>query len=124
MLCGSLLGRVRVIPRKSRCAARRLRQRAPLVQAFDGMAIALCLHDAVRARADYATGWLSNVGCGVGLDTSRAGCADPRGDALALPFRDEVFDTVLCNQVLEHVAEPRLLLGEIVYVLELGARCC
>jgi SAM-dependent methyltransferase len=40
------------------------------------------------------------------------------GDGLAMPFRANVFDTVLCNQVLEHVPEPRLLVSEIVRVLK------
>jgi ubiquinone/menaquinone biosynthesis C-methylase UbiE len=91
------------------------------------------LREAVAQHADYASGRLLDVGCGrqpyrrvlakvrryIGLDTpASAHRVDIYGDALALPFRDEVFDTVLCNQLLEHVAEPGLLLREIVRVLK------
>ena len=91
------------------------------------------LDAALRQRADYATGRLLDVGCGhspyrrlftkvhryIGLDTLPIGRRmDVCGDALALPFRDEVFDTVLCNQVLEHVPEPGQLLREIGRVLK------
>jgi 2-polyprenyl-3-methyl-5-hydroxy-6-metoxy-1,4-benzoquinol methylase len=36
----------------------------------------------------------------------------------ALPFHSEVFDTVLCTQVLEHVKEPSVVVGEISRVLK------
>lgn len=39
-----------------------------------------------------------------------------------LPFRDAAFDLVLCEEVLEHVAEPERLLGEIARVLAPGGR--
>lgn len=90
------------------------------------------LREAVRRRAELAGRRLLDVGCGyqpyrdlfsnvdryIGLDAPGAGHADVHGDALALPFRPDVFDTVLCNQVLEHVPEPRLLMREIVRVLK------
>jgi SAM-dependent methyltransferase len=90
------------------------------------------LRAAVRERAHYAGSRLLDVGCGqqpyrdlfpnvrryIGLDTPGNGSAEVYGDALTLPFRGGVFDTVLCNQVLEHVPEPRVLLSEIVRVLK------
>ena len=90
------------------------------------------LDDAVKARAHYARGWMLDVGCGyqpyrrlfshvdryVGLDTPGSGVLDVSGDALALPFRAGAFDTVLCNQVLEHVPEPAQLLREVGRVLK------
>jgi SAM-dependent methyltransferase len=39
-----------------------------------------------------------------------------------LPFRDGVFDLVLCEEVLEHVPEPERLLAEIRRVLAPGGR--
>ena len=39
--------------------------------------------------------------------------ADVWGDVLALPFRDGTCDTVLCNQVLEHVPQPQLAIDEM-----------
>jgi SAM-dependent methyltransferase len=66
------------------------------------------------------TGWL-------GLDWPDGGhprgCgADLVGDALALPFKEESFDTVVCTQVLEHVPEPLTLLCEAGRVLRPGGR--
>lgn len=40
----------------------------------------------------------------------------------ALPFMDEVFDVVLCTEVLEHVPEPEAVLREIRRVLKNGGR--
>lgn len=54
----------------------------------------------------------------VGLDAPGSGLVDVGGDALALPFRGAAFDTVLCNQVLEHVPEPATLLREVGRVLK------
>ncbi len=39
-------------------------------------------------------------------------------DANALPFPDAVFDLVICNSVLHHMAEPERLLGEIARVVK------
>ncbi len=39
---------------------------------------------------------------------------------MALPVRDAVFDTVLCNEVLEHVPEPAILISEAARVLKPG----
>jgi ubiquinone/menaquinone biosynthesis C-methylase UbiE len=45
---------------------------------------------------------------------------DVVGDAQALPFCGESFDTIMCNEVLEHVPEPSQLFSEAVRVLEPG----
>lgn len=47
---------------------------------------------------------------------------DVRGVAEALPFRDGVFDGVLCLNVLEHVKDPFQAAKEIVRVMKPGAR--
>lgn len=39
---------------------------------------------------------------------------------MSLPFKDGVFDIVLCTEVMEHVREPDLLLREICRVLRPG----
>jgi 2-polyprenyl-3-methyl-5-hydroxy-6-metoxy-1,4-benzoquinol methylase len=39
-------------------------------------------------------------------------------DGLALSYRDATFDVVTCIDVIEHVNDPRRLLGEIVRVLK------
>ena len=84
-----------------------------------------------------ATGRLLDAGCGtkpytgifaghvqrhIGLEKGRRryGRADVWGDVLALPFRDCAFDTALCNQVLEHVPEPRMAMDELARVLRPG----
>jgi SAM-dependent methyltransferase len=41
-------------------------------------------------------------------------------DGGRLPFADATFDVVFCKQVLEHVRDPRLVLGEIARVLAPG----
>jgi SAM-dependent methyltransferase len=41
-------------------------------------------------------------------------------DGGRLPFADGTFDVVFCKQVLEHVHDPRLVLGEIARVLTPG----
>jgi SAM-dependent methyltransferase len=41
-------------------------------------------------------------------------------DGDQFPFNDEEFDMVICTQVLEHVPNPRLLLGEMARVCKRG----
>lgn len=40
------------------------------------------------------------------------------GDAYRLPFADHAFDAVICSEVLEHLADYRRVLNEIVRVLK------
>lgn len=46
-----------------------------------------------------------------------------RADAAAAPFEDGAFDLVVCSSLLEHVPDPRKLLGEIVRLLKPGGWC-
>ncbi|MEM3546195.1 MAG: class I SAM-dependent methyltransferase [Candidatus Bathyarchaeia archaeon] len=39
-------------------------------------------------------------------------------DGLHLPFRSSVFDVVICNDLIEHVPEPRHLIDEITRVMK------
>ena len=42
------------------------------------------------------------------------------GDALAIPFPDESFDRIIAAEVLEHIADDRAAMAEIVRVLAPG----
>jgi len=94
-----------------------------------------CLTRTIVKQSNFARGRLLDIGCGnkpyrrfltgveqyVGVDLPWPGsCADVYGDGTRLPFVDSTFDTVLCNQVLEHVSEPHELLAEIARVLKPG----
>lgn len=49
---------------------------------------------------------------------------DVLGDGHQLPFRDNSFDCVLCNAVLEHVPYPQKVADEIIRVLKGGGYAC
>ena len=95
------------------------------------------------AAVSNASGRLLDVGCGrrpyddilervsekrVGLDVDRKryeespATPDVWGSAASLPFARETFDTVVSFQVLEHVADPQLVVSEISRVLKPGGR--
>jgi SAM-dependent methyltransferase len=95
------------------------------------------LRDAMTKAAPYAHGRLLDVGCGdkpweqtfaphvtghVGLERTgvRQSRADVFYDGGRMPFADTEFDTVLSNQVLEHVADPRVVWADMVRVLRPG----
>ncbi len=92
----------------------------------------------MRRAAPRLKGRLLDIGCGVkpyramlagvthhiGIERpgtrSRSTVVDCWSDALALPFADASFDSVLCNEVLEHVTDPARLFAEAARVLKPG----
>ncbi len=96
------------------------------------------LFDAMTEYAPKLSGRLLDVGCGtkpyralfsvgsyVGLDidsdaTRRRGIADHYYDGIKFPFENASFDSILCNEVLEHVFNPDEFIKEIVRVLRPG----
>lgn len=93
------------------------------------------LYRAIQEHAAHVQGRVLDVGCDtqpyrmlygsteyVGLEidtpaTRRAGKADFFYDGRTFPFECASFDSVVCNQVLEHVFNPREFLLEIHRVL-------
>lgn len=45
---------------------------------------------------------------------------DVRGDASTLPFKADVFDTIVCTQVIEHLQTPWVAMQEIHRILKPG----
>lgn len=98
------------------------------------------LWQAIAQFGGRLPGPLLDVGCGskpyrglfaaqsyVGLDidsevTRSRGVADAFYDGTRFPFGDAEFQSVLCNQVLEHVFQPEAFVQEIRRVLQPGGR--
>jgi SAM-dependent methyltransferase len=54
------------------------------------------------------------------LDAETARVGSVRGDALRLPFADGAFDRVIASEVLEHIPDDHLAMGELSRVLRPG----
>ena len=54
---------------------------------------------------------------------SDSGAEFLNSDGLALPFKDETFDVIVCAQVYEHTTEPGLLAREVWRVLKPSGSC-
>lgn len=94
----------------------------------------------IQELAPKLSGRLLDVGCGtkpyetlfsvteyVGLDidseeSRKRSIADHLYDGKKFPFADESFDSILCNQVLEHVFNPGEFMSEILRVLKPGGK--
>jgi SAM-dependent methyltransferase len=98
------------------------------------------LRKEIEAASPLIGGSLLDVGCGtkpyrdlfhvhsyIGLEldspvSRKRGVADAYYDGTTFPFPEGKFDSVLCNQVLEHVFTPDAFLSEIYRVLKPGGR--
>lgn len=49
-------------------------------------------------------------------------CLISQADVVCLPFRDGVFDAVICSEVLEHIPDGRQAVAELVRVLRPGGK--
>lgn len=118
-------------------ARRLLRRRTPAVPFFypDWLINKDLVRHVCDALTTFGRGRLLDIGCGgrpfedfatpsitswVGFDVPENDLADVHGYAESLPFADASFDTVLCTEVLEHVAEPKRALCEMSRVLRDG----
>jgi len=45
-----------------------------------------------------------------------------QGDTLRFPFQDEIFDRIICAEVIEHVADDRLGTAELGRILKAGGK--
>ncbi|MBD2187105.1 class I SAM-dependent methyltransferase [Pseudanabaena mucicola] len=96
---------------------------------------------AIKNFSSELSGKILDVGCGtmpyrslfnsvdnyVGLEISRDGFLGEKDgkyyyDGKQFPFDDNVFDGILCNQVLEHVFNPDEFLQEMKRVIKPGGR--
>jgi SAM-dependent methyltransferase len=96
------------------------------------------LGKAIQRASIYAQGILIDVGCGIrpyepvlkkrvnkyiGVDwpvSPEKACQDVTCDASTLPFFNEVADTVLSTELMEHLKEPNHLLDEVARILKTG----
>ena len=97
------------------------------------------LRDGLRRVEAVFQGDVLDLGCGakpyrailgssarrwIGLDRPIAAAGRPQADvfgtAMALPFRQDSFDVVLCTQMLEHVPTPLQTLKQVYHVLKPG----
>jgi SAM-dependent methyltransferase len=90
----------------------------------------------VRARP-YLTGRMLDAGCGaqrykdvfafdtyVGLEYNEHFQPDVVGDLRETPFEDKEFDSILSNQVLEHIDDTHRVFSEFQRILKPGGFLC
>jgi len=89
---------------------------------------------ALKIYSGYLKGRVLDIGCGakpykkylaasteyIGMDESKEVVPDILGKSDKIPFADEYFDSILCTELLEHLAEPQDTIKEIKRVLKKG----
>lgn len=60
----------------------------------------------------------------INLDIFEFYNVDVLGDAHRLPFKDNTFDAVILEAVLEHVIDPEVVVSEVFRVLKIGGWVC
>jgi len=103
------------------------------VQVYSPYFIIKSLQESVLKKySRYLGGRVLDVGCGakpyklllpgaceyVGMDCAKGVKPECFGSIPGLPFKDDVFDSVLCTEVLEHLPEPDKAITEIRRVLK------
>lgn len=101
--------------------------RKGLNRAIKNFSLALngCLLDVGCGSQPYAKLFLVNEYTGLEIDSSETrarGIADFYYDGVTFPFKDGRFDSVLCNQVFEHVFNPDCFMDEVSRVLKPGGK--
>lgn len=69
---------------------------------------------------DLGSGSRKRAGHIINLEIEPVPSVDVVGDGHQLPFKDEVFDVVILEAVLEHVREPKMMVSEVHRVLQKG----
>lgn len=90
-------------------------------------------YDAVARSRCFLSGAVLDIGCGsrpyrtlvnaaryIGLDLAGEHHPDLIAGCASLPLRDNAFDSVICTEVLEHLADPAVCLAEVRRVLKPG----
>ena len=92
------------------------------VDGFDAVGVDLSVNDLQTARQRHEE-FCELLGGGIG-DGGSTQCDLLVGDALRLPFEDQIFDGVVCCEVLEHIPDYRAAISEIHRVLKPGGYFC
>ncbi len=79
--------------------------------------------DLGAGKAKYKETVLRTASEYVAFDCFESEHIDVTGDAHKLPFQDNVFDTIICISVIEHVERPWIVAKEMIRVLKLGGHC-
>ncbi len=106
-LLSHLMGCPYPAPRWNRCVKRLLRHLSPDATLLD-------LGAGTHRRAPHI----------INLDIEATPQADVLGDGHLLPFKDNTFDAVISEAVLEHVRSPNLVVAEMYRVLKPGGYIC
>jgi SAM-dependent methyltransferase len=90
------------------------RKVSALIEELGPDALVLDLGSGSRRRAEHV----------INLEIVHRPGVDVVGDGHRLPFKDEIFDAVILEAVLEHVREPKMVVSEVHRVLRPGGWVC